>query len=56
MFNVISRFVRDESGMEMVEWTLVAVLFAIFASAAWSTVGGAINSQLSSVAGTISGS
>jgi Flp pilus assembly pilin Flp len=55
MSNLIVRFVREEDGMEFVEWSLVAVLFALVGITAWTTLGnqivtslGTIESQLSS--------
>ncbi len=56
MRNAIRRFVKDESGMEMVEWTIVAVVFAVAASVAWGTLEGAISGALSDVVDTVSGS
>ncbi len=55
MRNEIERFLRDDSGMEMVEWTIVAIVFAVAAAAFWQVLGGAINGALQQVAGTIGG-
>ncbi|NNL67577.1 MAG: hypothetical protein HKP30_15110 [Myxococcales bacterium] len=48
-------FVRDENGMEMIEWTIVATVFAVAAAAFWGQLGGAINTALQTVAATVGG-
>ena len=53
MRNGIERFIRDESGMEMVEWTIVATVFAVTAAAFWGQLGGAIDNALQTVVGMI---
>jgi Flp pilus assembly pilin Flp len=39
---MIMNFLREENGMEMVEWSLVAVLFALVAGVAFTSVGTAV--------------
>ena len=53
MIRKIRNFIRDESGMEMIEWTIVAVVFGVAAATFWTQLGGAINSALQLVAGTV---
>lgn len=53
MKNLIVRFLREEDGMEMVEWALVAGLFALAAIAGWGTVADAIGTRLDEVADTV---
>ena len=55
MSDLIKRFFHEEEGMEFVEWSLVAVLFALVGITAWTTLGnqivaslGTIESQLAS--------
>ena len=55
MRNAIRSFINDDSGMEMVEWTIVAVVFAVAASVAWGTLEGAITGALSEVVDTVNG-
>jgi len=55
MRNAIQKFVRDESGMEMVEWTIVAIVFAVAASLAWGGLATAIQGALQTVQTTIGG-
>jgi len=40
MLNVIRNFVRDEDGLEMVEWAIVAALITTAAATALTTLGG----------------
>ena len=40
MRNLITRFVREEDGMEFVEWALVATLFALAGIGAWGQIAG----------------
>src|SRR3989304_4500216 len=42
-------FVRDENGMEMVEWALVGVVFALAAAALWTTLTDDIGTALGKV-------
>ena len=55
MLNAIKCFIRDEDGMEMVEWTIVATVFAVTAAAFWGDLGTAIDTALNSVESKISG-
>ena len=54
MRNLITRFVREEDGMEFVEWALVATLFALAGIGAWGTLAGQISDALGAVGGRIS--
>ena len=36
---MLKQFLQEEQGMEMVEWALVAVLFAVASVAAWTLLG-----------------
>jgi len=46
MRDLIKRFVVEEDGMEMVEWALVASMFALFAATAWTTLANQIRAAL----------
>jgi Flp pilus assembly pilin Flp len=48
------KFLREESGMEMVEWSLVAILFALVAGVAFTGVGTAVTSAMAEVVADIS--
>jgi Flp pilus assembly pilin Flp len=47
--NLIKRFVVEEEGMELLEWAIVAVLFALVAGAVFATLGSTVSGQLSNV-------
>lgn len=42
MLNVIRNFVRDEDGLEMVEWAIVAALITTAAATALTTLGSSV--------------
>jgi Flp pilus assembly pilin Flp len=44
------KFVREESGMEMVEWSLVAILFALVAGVAFTGLGTAVAGAVTDIA------
>jgi pilus assembly protein Flp/PilA len=46
---VLSHFVRDESGQDLIEYALVAALIALGATAAMTTLAGSISTAFSSV-------
>ncbi len=47
---MIKNFIFEDDGMEMVEWALVAVLFAIVAGLAFTQVGTAVTGALGATA------
>jgi Flp pilus assembly pilin Flp len=47
--NLIKRFVVEEEGMELLEWAIVAVLFALVAGAVFATLGTTVSSALTKV-------
>ena len=53
MRNLITRFVREEDGMEFVEWALVATLFALAGIGAWGQLSSNITSSLNIVGSRI---
>ncbi len=52
---MLMKFLREESWMEMVEWSLVAILFALVAGVAFTGVGTAVATALGNVATSITG-
>jgi Flp pilus assembly pilin Flp len=42
-------FVRDEDGMEMVEWAIVGVVFALAAAAVWTTLKNDIGTAIAKI-------
>lgn len=43
------RLLREDGGMEMVEWAVVGVVFAVAAAASWSALGANVDSSLETV-------
>ena len=50
MKNLVSRFVKDESGATAIEYVLIASLISVAAIAAMGTVGGKVSNVLINVA------
>ena len=46
---MLKQFIADECGMEMVEWAIVGVGFAVVAAAGWSTLAGLVNTALGTI-------
>ncbi len=44
--DMIKRFVREDDGMEMVEWAIVGVVFALAAALFWGDLGNAVDTAL----------
>ena len=49
----LKRLVRDEAGMEMVEWAIVGVVFAVAAAAFWGDLGTDIDTVLGEIGADI---
>jgi len=47
--NAFVRLIREDAGMEMVEWSIVGVIFALASALVWSTLKTQINSGLNSI-------
>ena len=45
----LKRLVRDEAGMEMVEWAIVGVVFAVAAAAYWGDLATNIDAALGEI-------
>jgi Flp pilus assembly pilin Flp len=45
----LKRLVRDESGMEMVEWAIVGVVFAVAAAAFWGDLATNVDAALGEI-------
>jgi Flp pilus assembly pilin Flp len=55
-WNSFVRLIREDEGMEMVEWSIVGVVFALAGALVWSTLNEDISSALSSIASCVSNS
>ena len=53
MSNLISRFVRDESGATAIEYGLIAALVAVVLIAALKALGTSLSTTFSNVAGNL---
>jgi Flp pilus assembly pilin Flp len=55
MKELLKRFVKEEEGLEPVEYALMLVLLALVAVVGAGALGGAISKKFTEVSGTISG-
>jgi len=55
MKNVISRFMKDESGATAIEYGLIAALISITIIGAATTIGSGIATKFSDVSGAVAG-
>ena len=55
MLNVMKSFVRDENGLEMVEWAIVAALITAGAAAALGNIGGDVATKLQALETVLTG-
>jgi len=55
LLNTMKRFVREEDGMEMVEWAIVGVVFAVAAAVFWTDLATAIDTALDDIEGCVDG-
>ncbi len=46
MLKLVNRFIREDDGMEMLEWAIVAVVFAVALVGAWQFVFGLVDGKL----------
>ena len=49
LWHTLKRLVIEEDGMEMVEWAIVGVVFAVAAAAFWSDLATAVDGALGSI-------
>ncbi len=52
-YGPLQRLFKEEDGMEMVEWAIVATVFAVASAVLWTTLSGAIGTALGTVETTI---
>jgi Flp pilus assembly pilin Flp len=55
MLRTLKRLVREDSGMEMVEWAIVGVVFALGAALIWSNLGTSIGNALDDIGNCVDG-
>jgi Flp pilus assembly pilin Flp len=56
LWNSLNRLVREDDGMEMVEWSIVGVVFALAGALLWSTLKDDISSALTDIGDCVSDS
>lgn len=49
LWNAIVRLVREDEGMEMVEWSIVGVVFALAGALLWGTLRDDIETSLGKI-------
>ena len=49
LWHTVKRLVIEQDGMEMVEWAIVGVVFAVAAAAFWGDLATAIDNALNSI-------
>ena len=47
--SMMKRLIRDDAGMEMVEWAIVGVVFAVAAAAFWGDLASNIDTALGKI-------
>jgi Flp pilus assembly pilin Flp len=52
--NLVSRLIREEEGMEMIEWAIVGVVFAVAAAAFWGQLSTSVEGALDDIAAEVS--
>ena len=50
---LLSRFLRDESGQDLIEYALVAAIIALGATAAMTSLAGSINTAFSKIGSSL---
>jgi len=53
MLSTFGRLVREDAGMEMVEWAIVGVVFAVAAAAFWGDLATAVDNALGEIENTV---
>ncbi len=53
LWHTVKRLVIEQDGMEMVEWAIVGVVFAVAAAAFWGQLASAIDNALTDIAAEI---
>jgi Flp pilus assembly pilin Flp len=53
---MLKRFVVEDDGLEMLEWAIVAALFATAGAVMWLTLGSTVTGELTTINSSLSGS
>ncbi|MEE2664555.1 MAG: hypothetical protein VX681_10610 [Myxococcota bacterium] len=52
--DLLKRFVHEDDGMEMIEWAIVGVVFALAATLFWGDLGTAVDTALGRIESCVS--
>ena len=55
VYRSLRNFIVEEDGMEMVEWAIVGIVFALTAAGFWTVLGGNISTALQSIGTCVGG-
>ncbi len=53
MLNLLKSFIREDEGLEMVEWAIVAALITTAAAVTMSLIGAQVDAQFQTILGNI---
>lgn len=53
LWQTLKRLVLEDDGMEMVEWAIVGVVFAVAAAVFWTSLATAVDTALNSIETTV---
>jgi Flp pilus assembly pilin Flp len=53
IWTTVRRFIREDDGMEMVEWAIVGIVFAVAAATFWGDLGQRIDNALGAIENTV---
>ena len=53
LLQTLKRLVLEDDGMEMVEWAIVGVVFAVATAVFWGGLAGAVDTALNSIETTV---
>jgi Flp pilus assembly pilin Flp len=56
LWSAIPRLIREDAGMEMIEWSLVGVIFAVGSAIVWSTLKTPLNSGITDIGNCVGSS
>ncbi len=55
IMKTLKRFLSEEDGIEMLEWAIVALLFAVAGAATWGLLGTQISTSLGGIQTSLAG-
>ena len=55
LLQTFKRLVLEEDGMEMIEWAIVGVVFAVAAAVVWTALAGQVGVAVGNIGATVTG-